>query len=255
MSALPRPAAAPLLYLRLVRTLEDQIVRGALPLGARLPPEAMLCRRFKVSRHTVREALRQLRDQGLILSRQGSGSVVAGTGGGQRGRYVHSVASLDELLQYATETSLRVDRTRIVRADAKLAARLDCSPGRRWLSVEGYRFECGGDPPICRVEVYVHPSYAGIRPLLGRHGGPIYSLIEAMYGDTIAEVLQTIRAGTVRSEHAAELGVLPGTACMEIERVYRTVRQKIVEISFSIHPVDRFSYSIVLRREIRGPQA
>lgn len=44
--------------------------------SARLPSEAELCRQFSVSRPIVRQALAALRDEGLIVSRQGSGSFV-----------------------------------------------------------------------------------------------------------------------------------------------------------------------------------
>ncbi len=52
------------------------IVSGEFPLNARLPAEAELARRFGASRPVIREALARLRDDGVIVSRQGSGSYV-----------------------------------------------------------------------------------------------------------------------------------------------------------------------------------
>jgi DNA-binding FadR family transcriptional regulator len=52
------------------------IVSGELALNARLPSEARLSRMFGASRPVVREALAQLRDDGVVVSRQGSGSYV-----------------------------------------------------------------------------------------------------------------------------------------------------------------------------------
>lgn len=49
---------------------------GTFAVGARLPTEMELAQRLDVSRPVVREALRRLRDDGLLASRQGSGSVV-----------------------------------------------------------------------------------------------------------------------------------------------------------------------------------
>ena len=45
--------------------------------GARLPPENELATLFGVSRPTVRETLSRLRDDGVIISRRGSGSYVS----------------------------------------------------------------------------------------------------------------------------------------------------------------------------------
>lgn len=54
----------------------DMIATGAFPLNSRLPTEMELSERFEASRPVVREALQRLREDGLIVSRQGSGSYV-----------------------------------------------------------------------------------------------------------------------------------------------------------------------------------
>jgi GntR family transcriptional regulator, transcriptional repressor for pyruvate dehydrogenase complex len=66
-------------YRQVADELRGQIMRGALPPGARLPAEAELTRMFGVSRSTVREALRALTSQHLIETRRGvqGGSFVA----------------------------------------------------------------------------------------------------------------------------------------------------------------------------------
>jgi GntR family transcriptional regulator, transcriptional repressor for pyruvate dehydrogenase complex len=48
--------------------------------GARLPGENDLARQFEVSRPVIRAALKRLRSEGLVISRQGSGSYVAAPG-------------------------------------------------------------------------------------------------------------------------------------------------------------------------------
>jgi DNA-binding FadR family transcriptional regulator len=57
-------------------TILTEIVRGVFAEGDRLPTESALAERFSVSRPVVREALAQLRDDGLIQVRRGSGSYV-----------------------------------------------------------------------------------------------------------------------------------------------------------------------------------
>ncbi len=61
---------------RVYAAIFDEIVRGDLKPGSRLPSESILAERHTVSRPIVREALARLRDHGLIYSRQGSGSFV-----------------------------------------------------------------------------------------------------------------------------------------------------------------------------------
>ena len=56
--------------------LKAGILDGTYPEGGKLPPESSLCERYEVSRPVVREALARLRVEGLIASRQGSGTFV-----------------------------------------------------------------------------------------------------------------------------------------------------------------------------------
>ena len=54
----------------------NQIILGIYAVNSRLPPENGLADQLGVSRPVVREALKRLRDDGLIASRQGAGSFV-----------------------------------------------------------------------------------------------------------------------------------------------------------------------------------
>jgi len=56
--------------------LFQKIVTGQIAEGEPLPSEKELCALFEISRPVVREALKRLREQGLITSRRGSGSFV-----------------------------------------------------------------------------------------------------------------------------------------------------------------------------------
>jgi DNA-binding FadR family transcriptional regulator len=66
------------------RTLSDKvyegvlamIVNGEIAIGDKLPTEHVLSEQFAVSRPILRQALKQLREDGVIVSRQGSGSFV-----------------------------------------------------------------------------------------------------------------------------------------------------------------------------------
>jgi len=54
----------------------ERIVSGALQEGDKLPSEHQICLSFQVSRPTVREALMRLHADGLVTTRQGSGTFV-----------------------------------------------------------------------------------------------------------------------------------------------------------------------------------
>jgi GntR family transcriptional repressor for pyruvate dehydrogenase complex len=72
----PQKLAAARLSDRLAALIEAQIDGGALVAGDRLPTEQQLADAHGVSRTVVREAVHQLKSQGLVRSRQGSGVFV-----------------------------------------------------------------------------------------------------------------------------------------------------------------------------------
>lgn len=60
----------------IANTLSSEIHQGHYPVNERLPTEAVLSQRFGVNRHTIRRAIAQLRDEGLVYSRRGAGVFV-----------------------------------------------------------------------------------------------------------------------------------------------------------------------------------
>ena len=63
-------------YLQLAAELREEILKGDFAGGRQFPTETVLCRKYDVSRYTIREALRRLEAEGLIQRRRGSGTTV-----------------------------------------------------------------------------------------------------------------------------------------------------------------------------------
>src|SRR5512137_2036715 len=64
------------LYEQIVQQVEESIQKGALKPGNQLPPERELAQKFGVSRTAVREAVKTLREKGLVSSHQGRGTFI-----------------------------------------------------------------------------------------------------------------------------------------------------------------------------------
>lgn len=69
------------IYEQIVLQLQQEILSGQIPPGARLPTERDLAAQFGVSRASIREALSVLQSRGLIESRQGDGTIVSASAG------------------------------------------------------------------------------------------------------------------------------------------------------------------------------
>lgn len=64
------------LYEQIVQQIEEQIVQGVLRPGDQLPAERDLAQRFGVSRTAVREAVKALREKGLVEAFSGRGTFI-----------------------------------------------------------------------------------------------------------------------------------------------------------------------------------
>ena len=73
------------LYAQLVGIIKQKISSGALAIGDLLPSEAEFCRALDVSRNTVRQAIGELEDEGLVVRKRGKGTFVADPTSNRRG--------------------------------------------------------------------------------------------------------------------------------------------------------------------------
>jgi len=250
-------AASPLLasqprYVLLAQALMKDIAQGVYPVGSLLPTEYGLCTQFGLSRHTVREAIRRLQERGLVTRKRGVGTAVKTSK--VEARYVHSAVQMSDLMQYVADTRLVTSGTRAVIADDTLAETLRCGVGQRWICVSGFRYAGKEKRPMALTRIYINPSYAGVRKLIGTLKVPVYTLIEKQYGVTIVEVKQEIRAAAVNAADAKRLGVKPGSAALLIARRYLGANDHVVEIALNLHPAERFSYSHSLRLRVPTTQ-
>src|SRR5919199_4229389 len=65
------------LYHQAAKVLEEAIEDGRLPRGSKLESELDLAEQFGISRPTIRAAIKQLVDKGLLVRRRGIGTIVA----------------------------------------------------------------------------------------------------------------------------------------------------------------------------------
>lgn len=237
-------------YRQIADILRHRIETGTYPVGTQLPTESELCETFDISRHTAREALRRLAESGLIQRRQGSGSLVIAAAPTQG--YVHTMRSLNELFQYATDTTLRFSSVALSVPGPDYEGDIGPACGQDWLRAEGLRLDPAGRLPISSVTIFVNRDFADIAPDLPTIRGAIYSHIEDRYGIEVAEVEQVIRMEPLPPAAASALGLRPRTTAARVTRRYLDADGRALIVSVNWHPADRFSYSMRLRRE--GPK-
>lgn len=234
------------LYLQVAHALKGEIMDGLYPVGSQLPAEQELRARFSVSRYTIREALKRLRDDNLISSRQGAGTIVAPRRIADV--YAHDVMSINDLVSWSVGKRFAIEFMELVELDEKTAARAGLESGREWLVVKGFGYDEGVKLPACWAEYYIHREFSAVGRLLHRHVGPIFPLIEDMFGQKVVEVDQDIGATLITPALANALKAKAGGAALEIRRAYKTPGGDVIQVTLSTYPAARFRHSTTLRR-------
>lgn len=136
--------------------------------------------------------------------------------------YVQDVVSINDLLAFATGAQFAIESTGMVLIDDELATRTGLTSGEEWFAVRGFRQIEGVTFPVCRTEYYINRAFAAVGRLLQRHTGPIFPLIEDLFGLSIVEVRQEIAAVLISPMLAEELSVDVGGPALEVRRTYTT---------------------------------
>ena len=240
-------ADAPL-YARILMELRQRITGGQYPLGGLLPTEAELSVEFSTSRHTIREALRRLIEQGYVRSRQGAGTVVISAE--SNARYVQSFQSISDLFQNSLETHFVIHTIEPVTLNGDIAARIEAKPDQKWRHITGVRWTKPGGTPICYIDSYVPDEYAAIVATFSQQDRrPFYSILEEQSGRTIDHVYQEIRAAHMPRDVANCFGLETGSLSLQLLRRYVTSDGTLIA-SFNWHRGDQFTYRMQIDRRM-----
>lgn len=235
-------------HAEIAKDLAEQIASGKVPVGSLLPTEFELCERYGASRYTVRMALGQLQEQGLISRRKNVGTRVEASR--PTGGFMQSLASVEDLAQFgATHVRVVRDVAEVV-LDLQQAQFLGCAGGSRWLRISSLRMDGSKKSrPIGWTDVYIDPAYAEVGPMVRNAPQTLISeLIESRYGRRIARIRQDIRASTVPSTLAEALKVDAGSPALMVVRRYFDAADEVFEITVTVHPAERFTFSMELSR-------
>lgn len=234
-------------YQELADDLRAAVLRGDYQSGNEFPTESTLCKRYAVSRFTVREALRALQSEGLIQRRRGSGTVIQPAHA--RGGALHQpLSNVGEILQYARDTVYRFEPAGERALPRKLAEQIGADGDQRWSHFRGLRLRPGQKEPIALTDVYVHAALGDAAARLVP-GETIFRQLERLSGIKVTQVTQDIQAVPASGSVAEALMIPRRSPCLRILRCYLDSEGRTVEISASHHPGDRFAYAMHIEVE------
>ena len=232
---LDRQSPVPL-YHQLAEQLSNAIADGQLQPGDPFENEIAVVERLQVSRPTVRRAIQELVDQGLLVRRRGLGTTVANS---KVHRKIELTSLYDDLLREGREPLTTV-LTHEINTDDRAAAALDLPSDTPMLHV--MRLRCAGVTPLALMNNWLPPATSDVsREDLEANG--LYALLRDR-GVQPVVAKQSIRARMPTSLERRHLEIRGSQPVLTMSRMAFDASGNAVE--FGDHSYRASDYTIEL---------
>src|ERR1700761_3238935 len=213
------------LYETVESALAAGIADGSLPPETQLPPEEGLIERFKVSRTTVRKAIQNLVERGLVEVRRGKGTFVTQPSITQE--LTELTGFVEDMQALGRTPTARLLDKRLVAADEAVAHHLALAPGT--LVVRLRRVRLADGVAMSFDETYLPRELGGKVAENDLEAEPVFALLEEKYATPLIEAEYKLEAAAADPFVAETLQVPSGSPIFLIERTSYTSGNRPVD--------------------------
>ncbi|KJL24325.1 HTH-type transcriptional repressor YvoA [Microbacterium azadirachtae] len=227
------------IYFQISSRLEAAIHDGTIPAGARLENEISIGQHLGVSRPTVRRAIQELVDKGLLVRRRGIGTQVVQ---GQVTRQVELTSLYEDLTSAHHSPGTVVLAHELVPASDQVASALGVAPGADVVYLRRQRTTDG--IPVAVLENYLPSEFGEITSeQLSERG--LYQILRAR-GVAIQIAKQRIGARRAAGDESGLLNVDKGSPVLTMERVAYDNSGRAIEFGHHCYRPDMYSFETTL---------
>jgi GntR family transcriptional regulator len=234
------------LHIQARQHLLKLIESGAYEPGEQLPSESNLAAQLGISRPTLREALFNLEQEGVIVRKHGVGTFVAP---GYRERLASGLQRLDSLLTMADRQGMSIEVLRLtveqIPADDRVAQRLNLSPAARLTCVR--RTIAVDDRSAAYLIDFAPTAVLPPEAVDASFDGSVLDLLIRRNTVQIREAVAEITAINADASLAEHLGIEPGEALLLLSETLFTEDLIPVEFSRNYFLPDFFDFHILRR--------
>lgn len=201
------------LYAQIARQLEKEVA-ALYAAGDCLPAETDLAARFGVNRHTLRRAIDELVDAGLVERRHGRGVFVLDTQLDYRiaagTRFTENLAAL------GLDTANRILRKQRLPAIERVAERLGVPSGAPVFWIETLR--TAAERPLCVISHFLPAErFPDLRD--GYEGGSLHGFLATAYGVKLSRTESLVTAVLPQGDDARLLGMPQNRPVLRVKSV------------------------------------
>ena len=229
------------LYHQLAEELRKQIESGEWPLHTLISSETQLCKKYGVSRGTVRQALIELMRDGLIYRKQGQGTFVAKLRVIQPVSRFYSFAQ--DMMEKGLEPSLKLIQSEIIYPNSAIRKVLELTDEKKVYKIVRARL-ANGEPVLLDISYLIEELFPGLEKE-DLATTPLYNLIIRKYRVRISRAREAFEPILVNKFEAKQLNVSVGSLALLVKRtVYAEDRP--FEFRRTVVRGDKCTYSIEL---------
>jgi GntR family transcriptional regulator len=236
------------MYRQLEALLREQIQRGELKVGERIPSEVQLCERWDISRITTRQALAELERDGLLERVPGKGTFVRKPQG-RVTRLTRLAGFRENMEALGLEPSYETLKASKERVSLEVATRLQSTRTKAFVIERTLLAD--GEP------IGIHTSYLPLWVVdQGRGGsltrealnrGSLYRAIETD-GVRLQRADEIVEPSIAGKEEARRLGINEGELTLRVDRTVYDSEERPVEYVILTYRADHYTYRIQLHR-------
>ncbi len=237
-------------YVQLKDALEEMIGSGEWKAGARIPSEAELCNLFDVSRTVVRQALKEMAYEGLILREKGRGTFVAEPKIRSRS-LVHSLVGFyEDMADRGHPPVTKVLEQGIEPASPKLADTLELEPNAPVIKLVRLRFV--QEEPIVLVSSYLPYDLCPKLINADLTDQSLYAFLKQEYGLSVGSGRRRIDAVLADDHEANLLQIEKGAPLLRLDSVSYLADGTPLEYFQGVFRSDRSQFEVEIDRTRGG---
>jgi len=233
------------IYIQVKNIIEKNISSSKWPIHSKIPDEITLSQKLEISRGTLRKAIRDLVDQGILTQIRGKGTFVVSKNIEQP-LASHLVSFSESMQEQNLNFKTLVITKAIIKPDLKIAALLELDTKKKVIYLERVRFV--DNVPIIYLKNFIpyHYCMGLIRDDLEKDA--LFTLLEEKYGHHIEWGRRYFKAVPALGDVVQNLGVEASTPVMYLEQIVYTDTSIPLEYSNVWINSNRFDIVSVLRR-------
>jgi GntR family transcriptional regulator len=230
-------------YLQLIDSLREKIQQRIWIPGAQIPGEQDLCDQYKISRTVVRQALKELEVEGVIVRRKGKGTFVAEPKISE-GLVQKLTGFYQDMVERGLMPGTRVLHQSVIPVTEKIGRYLEIAPGSKVVVIQRLRFI--NNEPIQLVTTYIPEHFCPQLLNEDLSNRSLYDYMEKQCGLVLARACRFIESVSANEMEAKLLDIERGAPLLMLDSISYLEDGAPVEYYHALHRGDRSRFEVEL---------